>query len=66
MNEKRAYKCGKCGRKTDVKNPDEAVPLCCGDPMEEDLPVCQVSDTAEHTRFDQVDEPCDDARSGKI
>ena len=66
MNEKRSYKCGKCGGEKNVNSLDESVPLCCGDTMELDVPVCTVSETAEHARFDEMDEPCDDGRSGKI
>ena len=31
-----------------------------------DDPTCTISSTAEHSRMDNMDEPCDDGRSGKI
>jgi hypothetical protein len=32
----------------------------------EELKACGLSSTAEHSRFDDIEEPCDDGRSGKI
>ena len=32
---------------------------------EEELPFCTTAPSAEHTRADQVDDPCDDNREGK-
>jgi hypothetical protein len=42
------------------------VPECCGKPMRaaEKLPVCEMSTTAEHSRFTGNDDACDDGRSG--
>jgi len=31
-----------------------------------EMGACAISTTAEHARFDETDEPCDDDRSGKI
>jgi hypothetical protein len=44
------------------------MPECCGKDMQtaEELKACGLSSTAEHSRFDDFEEPCDDGRSGKI
>jgi hypothetical protein len=31
---------------------------------ETELPPCQISSTAEHSRWDEEDGPCDDGRGG--
>ena len=61
------YECKKCGKKAE-RAVDDPIPECCGQPMEkeEPLPFCTTSETAEHSRMDQLDEPCDDGRTGKI
>jgi len=68
MSEKVSYMCKSCGGKKEVDTASEGVPECCNTPMEKMLPMnsCTVSTTAEHSRFDETDEPCDDGRSGKI
>lgn len=66
MDEKKQYKCRKCGNIVDAGAEREPAPICCDDPMDIELSVCTTSDTAEHSRFEQIDEPCDDGRSGKI
>jgi len=68
MDEKRFYHCEKCGEQTEMAEENGPVPECCNQPMLEakDLASCVKSSTAEHSRFDQMDEPCDDGRSGKI
>ena len=60
MDEKCSYKCMNCGMEKSVNGPDESIPVCCGEPMA----VCTVSETAEHVRFDEKNEPCDDGRAG--
>jgi len=68
MAEKLKYECKNCG-KIEETGADEAVPECCGKAMEQTgpLPVCEVSETAEHSRFDDsFGEPCDDGRTGKV
>ncbi len=65
MDEKRSYKCRECGKNLTV-NRENPVPFCCGSEMEPDLPICTLSETAEHARPDQTEEPCDDGRAGKI
>ena len=49
------------------ENADDAkTPECCGQPMQtvEALEACRMSTTAEHSRFDDLGEPCDDGRAG--
>ena len=69
MAEKVKFECKNCG-KIEETGADAAVPECCGKAMEQvgPLPVCEVSDTAEHSRLhhDSFGEPCDDGRSGKV
>lgn len=65
MAEKLSFECVHCGNKTEIDADDSNIPKCCGKPMQaEGLDACQMSSTAEHTRFDDLDEPCDDGRSG--
>jgi ribosomal protein L37AE/L43A len=60
------YECENCGKKLDLKEEGTRVPDCCGKPMRgtEKLPVCEMSTTAEHSRFGGGDDACDDGRSG--
>ena len=60
------YECENCGKKKDVAEKAK-VPECCGKAMRgtEKLPVCEMSSTAEHTRYSGSDDACDDGRSGK-
>ena len=65
MADKYTYECEKCGNKVEAAASD--APDCCQEQMKAmPLPVCEVSDTAEHSRTDDLGEPCDDGRSGKI
>jgi len=43
-------------------------PECCDTPMTRmpEMDACTISSTAEHSRLEDLDEPCDDGRSGKI
>ncbi len=66
MDERRLYKCRECGKTVELETESETVPDCCSRSMDEALPVCLTSDTAEHSRFSENDEPCEDGRSGKI
>ncbi len=68
MDEKRFYHCEKCGEQAEITEENSPVPECCNQPMLEakDLQSCMKSSTAEHSRLEQMDEPCDDGRSGKI
>ena len=66
MSDKTAYECKDCGNKVEVETADSDAPECCRKPMikAEPLPVCGTSTTAEHTRMDDMGEPCDDGRAG--
>ncbi|MDP2647567.1 MAG: hypothetical protein Q8P24_21770 [Desulfobacterales bacterium] len=68
MSQKTAYQCEVCGRNAAHENPGKKPPVCCSQPMKtlEALAPCNISATAEHARFDDPDEPCDDGRSGKL
>lgn len=63
MNHK-TYRCELCYRTVDLGSNEMVVPECCGKPMTVDLPVCTLTDTAEHARFEETGEPCDDGRAG--
>jgi DNA-directed RNA polymerase subunit RPC12/RpoP len=66
MADKQTYECIDCGKKTEVADTDAKTPECCGKPMQKvaALDACTLSSTAEHSRFDDISEPCDDGRSG--
>lgn len=66
MEEPINYCCEVCGRRAQA-SVKEFPPECCDRKMlpETALPQCELSSTAEHSRFDSVDDPCDDGRSGQ-
>ena len=66
MADMQVYECVNCGGTVEVKADESKLPECCGNAMKpaEDLKACGLSTTAEHSRFDDFDEPCDDGRSG--
>lgn len=68
MADKTVYECKTCGKKKEEANSDAKIPECCEKPMKkaEPLPVCSLSETAEHSRMEDMGEPCDDGRSGKL
>ena len=68
MGDKTLYECDSCGGRREVKAEAAGAPDCCGQPMQKmaDPDFCQTSNTAEHARADQIEEPCDDGRGGKI
>ena len=68
MTDKTIYECKNCGKKVEKSGPDETNPECCDQPMAktEALPVCNLSETAEHSRADDLGEPCDDGRAGNL
>ena len=68
MADMQVYECSNCGKTVEVSAEESKTPECCGHEMKsaEDLKACGLSTTAEHSRFDDFDEPCDDGRSGKI
>jgi desulfoferrodoxin-like iron-binding protein len=59
-------KCDSCGSIVEALHASGCDPECCGKPMRaaEKLPVCEMSTTAEHSRFTGNDDACDDGRSG--
>lgn len=64
MPTEQAYECEKCAGQKLVK-PGGQHPDCCRQPMKNiPLDQCTLATTAEHSRFDQIDEPCDDGRAG--
>ncbi len=65
MEDNCIFNCEVCGGKVDA--PADQAPECCDQPMKkaEPLPVCETSATAEHSRLDDLGEPCDDGRAGK-
>ena len=65
MAEKVTCECEKCGNKTEQDETEKSGPECCGKPMQlEGLDACDMTMTAEHSRMDKLDEPCDDGRAG--
>ena len=65
MEDKCIYNCEICGQDLEKDQVGKEPPSCCGEPMvvkSDTLPVCETSATAEHTRFDDLGEPCDDGR----
>ncbi len=66
MAEKQVFECETCGSTYEQSADDSKVPECCGKPMRtlKALDSCQMSTTAEHSRFDDSGEPCDDGRAG--
>ena len=68
MAEEIKYECLKCGAIQTLSDDSSPVPECCGRPMHKDesLDACGASFSAEDSRMDNLGEPCDDGRSGKI
>ena len=68
MTDKTMYECKNCGKKVEKGASGEAAPECCDQPMAKAkaLPVCSLSETAEHSRTDDLGEPCDDGRAGNL
>ena len=66
MADMQVYECVNCGSTAEVAADESKLPECCGNAMKpaEDLKACGLSSTAEHSRLDDFDEPCDDGRSG--
>jgi hypothetical protein len=64
MNTDKAYRCEICKGQVLISS-NSPIPECCGQAMRNiPLDQCTLSTTAEHARFDQEDDPCDDGRSG--
>ena len=68
MTEKLVFECENCGKSLEASADDAKTLECCDKPMKQisGLDACSVSTTAEHSRFDNFDDACDDGRSGKI
>lgn len=68
MDDKCVFNCDVCGSKVALEAKPARMPECCDQPMVQTagLPVCEATDTAEHSRLDGTGDPCDDGRSGKI
>lgn len=68
MSKTISYRCKTCGAEAKANGKMKQAPECCDTPMEEieELSACRISSTAEHSRFDHTDDPCDDGRSGKV
>jgi hypothetical protein len=66
MSTTKIYKCQQCGREVETPPVDLDHSDCCQARWVENepLPVCTRPGSAEHTRFDAEDEPCDDGRGG--
>ncbi len=66
MSATQNYECLDCGNQKERSAGDANAPECCGKPMKEVEPLqaCQTSTTAEHSRLDDLGEPCDDGRAG--
>jgi hypothetical protein len=62
------FKCHKCEKTMVMSDSENIVPECCNIPMKkmEEPAPCQLSATAEHARPNEMLEPCDDGRKGKI
>ncbi len=64
MSEEQAYQCANCKGEVLAKEGSDT-PECCGQAMQSiPLDQCTLSTTAEHSRWDKDDEPCDDGRAG--
>jgi hypothetical protein len=65
---RRKFKCQKCEKTKETADSKTIVPECCNIPMQrmEEPAPCQLSATAEHARPNEILEPCDDGRQGKI
>ncbi len=66
MAEQQNYECVDCGNQAEAVAEGDQVPECCGKPMQkqEPLQACQAPAGAEHSRLDDLGEPCDDGRAG--
>lgn len=64
MVENCIFNCEVCGTTKEVATSPDCAPECCEQPMKQksDLPVCETTVTAEHSRMEDLGEPCDDGR----
>lgn len=66
MAGKQNFKCDQCDYQAEFDLSTD-IPQCCGQDMvqvAEPLKQCTLSGTAEHSRYDDMGEPCDDGRAG--
>ena len=66
MADPKNYECVDCGNELQAGADESQIPECCGKPMQvqEPLQACQAPVDSEHSRFDDLGEPCDDGRAG--
>jgi len=66
MADQKNYECVDCGNQAQANAEDAQAPECCGKQMQEQEPlkVCEAPAGHEHSRIDDLGEPCDDGRSG--
>lgn len=66
MATKKKYRCETCGVQVEMAGDIPEASECCRARWieVEQLPACGLSASAEHSRFDVEDGPCDDGRSG--
>ncbi len=64
MTKEQAYECENCKGQM-IAAEGAQTPQCCGREMKH-IPMdqCARASTAEHSRFDEDDGPCDDGRAG--
>jgi arsenate reductase-like glutaredoxin family protein len=62
------FKCQKCEKTKETADSKDIVPECCDILMQrmEEPDPCQLSATAEHARPNEILEPCNDGRKGRI
>lgn len=66
MDDNCIFNCEVCGKEETVPISAD-VPECCGKPMKKvELPLCRTQNVPEHARNYDLDEPCDDGRSGVV
>lgn len=66
MSTGKTFQCENCGKQDEFSGKAPDASDCCGAKWVEvdRLPACEMPATAEQSRFDAEDEPCDDGRSG--
>ncbi len=66
MTTRTKYRCENCGVQVEMAGDVPKASECCQAPWieVERLPACSMPASAEHSRMDVEDGPCDDGRSG--
>lgn len=64
MSAEKAFQCDHCKGQVKIQNGQKS-PECCGQAMKS-IPMdqCTLATTAEHSRLNSDDEPCNDGRGG--